>query len=202
MSDLVTPLIRATGPILAPLDHTLRPVTDALLSTVSPVTTVLDSVLRPFAGLISQAVTTLSAPVHRTMSVTPAETSVAATEPAGTGTGVAAPHTGADPVGTDQSPAAYSPAGIAGTARVWPAYGTRSGGSLPGRPMPAPLTGVLGLGTGGSSTSGSGSPQHGGGYAVVPAQVVASSVAVHRLPKSTDFGVTRRYAENPTVSPD
>jgi hypothetical protein len=71
----------------------------------------------------------------------------------------------------------------------------------PDRPEPTPMQGQPGS-VSGISISGSGSPAEGGQCATVPAAVVASTVACHRLPIATDVEVRRYDAEAPTASPD
>jgi hypothetical protein len=71
----------------------------------------------------------------------------------------------------------------------------------PGSPDPAPVRGHLGAVSGIPATA-SGSPSEGGCGAILPAAVVAGTVACHRLPIATDVEVRRYDAESPTVSPD
>ncbi|WP_433299568.1 hypothetical protein ACQP2F_00150 [Actinoplanes sp. CA-030573] len=54
----------------------------------------------------------------------------------------------------------------------------------------------------GTSTSGSGTPTEGGSAAFLPAAIVNSAMACHRLPIVSDVEVRRHDAEAPTVSPD
>jgi hypothetical protein len=73
--------------------------------------------------------------------------------------------------------------------------------STPGGDDPAPLQGHLG-GISGISTTGSGAQTEAGSPAFIPAAIVASSMAFHRLPIVTGVEPRPHDAEAPTVSPD
>jgi hypothetical protein len=191
-------LTRVVEPITAPLDDVLEPVTGALRTAAAPAVSTLGSVGRTTSDVVGppradrwlSGGPTGGGPGSGSVVVAPVDPNLAAGQPepvpaaAGAGSQSAnRPHAGAD----DR---------VTGTPE------TRQGGeSRPDRPRPAPLRELFGAGAG-MPVSGPAPHMEGGASAVVPSPVVESTVAIHRLPVTTDVAVLRRDAEAPTVSPD
>jgi hypothetical protein len=196
---LVAPLTKVIDPVVAPLTQVLRPVTDALRSAVAPVTTALDTVIRPATHVGSRSRgSTPGSPVTSAPDSRPTATPVRS----GPATALDADPNGMDVAGTSTTNSEARQ--LATTEFRTTAIGAAvqpGTNDLPNRPFPAPLRGYLGAGTG-ASTTGAGSHQDGGGFALVPSSVAGSMVASHRLPVPTDVEVLRLEAAAPTVSPD
>lgn len=198
-TGLLTPLTRAVDPVVAPLRGVLRPVTSVLLTAAQPVTSTLGSVTRTVTGAIAPSAARRAH--HPISDVAPAFGAVAAPVAPGVPVHVFGPRvTQPAEIGSTSTSAdrryAGAELGAAGTPER-----RQGGGELPDRPYPAPLRAYYGAGAG-TPVSGPGSHSEGGGFAVVPSSVVQSSVAIHRLPVTTDVAVLRLEAEAPTVSPD
>jgi hypothetical protein len=191
----LTPLTRVVDSVVAPLDGVLRPVTGLLLTAAEPVTSVLGSVTEAALGpdLVPPPVRDLipgAAPVPGG-EVWPPGIGPAATPAARTG--------GLTEVST----------GSAASERRYAGAEPRSAGSQVGRPIggdpprrsPVPLSTYPGAGAA-IPAHGAGSHSDGGAIAAVLSSVVASTVAFHRLPITTDVAVLRQMAEDPTISPD
>jgi hypothetical protein len=178
----VSPLVRLVSTPVVPAKVVVKPVTTSVspITSVSPATSVspVKELVRPAAApALPTTATTRTAPADP-VTVTGYRT-----------TSTNGPDTTRRYADVDRHTAAT-------TARpdsVQPA---------PGSPEPVPVRVHLGA-VSGIPASGSGSPSEGGGCsAVVPAAVVAGTVACHRLPVATDVDVRRYDAESPTVSPD
>jgi hypothetical protein len=195
-AGLLTPLSRAVDPVVAPLDGVLRPVTGVLLTAAQPVTSTLGSVTRVALGGDPAG--------QRAYDLIPGATAVLGAEAVPAHAGPAAVF-GARTVSlTEVSTDSFSgDRRYAGTElRTTGSPDERQGsGNLPDRHYPAPLRAYLGAGAG-VPAGGPGSHAEGGAFAIVPASVVESTVAFHRLPVTTDVAVLRHEAEAPTVSPD
>ncbi|WP_334618558.1 hypothetical protein [Micromonospora sp. CPCC 206061] len=191
-------LTRVAEPITAPLDGVLEPVTGVLRTAAAPAVSTLGSVGRTTSDVVAPQVdrwlpggTTGGGPGSGSV-VAPVDPNLAAGQPE------PVPAAAAAGAGSESANRPYAGADdrVAGTPEA------RQGGeSRPDRPRPAPLRGLFGAGAG-MPVSGPAPHMEGGASAVVPSPVVESTVAIHRLPVTTDVVVLRRDAEAPTVSPD
>lgn len=211
----------AVGGVVRELTAPLRPVGEPVVSTqLTPVTGIVATATAPLvqtlrpatvlphhaavpAPAASRPATAAAAPDGHT-SVTgparspgvPAAVTLPAVDPTGSITADSGPRTmGGSTTVTQRRFAVADRHTAATTARP---DGVRN---TPGSPEPAPLRVHLGA-VSGIPTSGSGAPSEGGCAATLPAAVVASRVACHRLPIATDVEVRRYDADSPTVSPD
>jgi hypothetical protein len=213
--QLTAPLRLAGGPVGA---TRIIPVTSAFASAATPLT----RTLLPVSGLplAVAPVTTAPGPAHAVMPTEPVLDTTSAIVPAGINSESPTGAASADRV--VQPPAAPAAVGVtAGSDSAGSGQFSRniprrlaaadqrrtattvrpvSAQQAPDPREPAPLQVQFGA-ISGVSTSGSGSPTD-GGCAVVPAAIVASSVACRRLPIAKDVEVRRYDAESPTVSPD
>jgi hypothetical protein len=192
-------IVRVADPVTrpGPVPLLLQVVSDL----IQPITSVAEPILEPVLSLAVAPLQSVLAPADEVLNALP----VIAPAPAPAPVEVTEVPAVVSTAHAPSTPTMYFPAIVSGIQTaggfVAPVPGHGFGGTSPARPMPTnPFTGYLGLG--GSPTTGSGTSPHGGGFAVVPGQVVASTVAVHLRPVTTPISVTRLYAENPTVSPD